>query len=106
MYCKPMVKRKKTEETKSVPQTAVMDTLKLYNDIHVVCTSAKETHVVFTAATPKSTLHHRSKFNIDVLPRQTYCRYNNSRLVLALSESLRTDFRALDYTLAVFVIGY
>ena len=60
MYCNSMVKRKKTEETKTLPRTAVMDTQRC------VYRRNSETYA-------QSTLHDRSKFNIDVLPRQTYC---------------------------------
>ena len=74
MYCKPMVERKKDRKNKDC--TAVMDTLKLYNDINVVCTSTEKTCCVYRRTTEKyaqNTLHDHSKFNIDVLPRQTYC---------------------------------
>ena len=76
--CKPMVKKKKDRRNKDC--TAVVDTRKLYEDIHVVCTCPlkKKKHVMFTAAAPKSTrkihctiiLKHIDAF----IPRETYYR--------------------------------
>ena len=70
-----MVKRK---HRRNKDCTAVMDTQKSYNDEHVVCSSAKEnTCCVNRRASEKyaqNTLHDHCKFNIDVLPRETYCR--------------------------------
>ena len=58
--------------------TAVMDIQKLYYNIHVVCTSAKEiTCFVYRRTSEKNAqnkLHDHSKFNIDVLPRHIYYR--------------------------------
>ena len=93
MYCKPMVKRKKTEETKTVLQNWIHRsyiTTYMYF-VHLL----KKTHVVFTAALPKST----RKIHCTIILSLMYCRDRHtisSRSGLALSESLRTDFGTLD----------
>ena len=88
----------------------MIDTQKLYSDIHVVCTSAKENiccrsyekyaqntlldHSKFNIDCvyrhnydkyAQNTLHDHFNFNVDVLPRQNTIGNNNSHFGLALS---------------------
>ena len=90
MYCKPMVKTKTPGKQRLYSSDGYTE-----NDIHVVCIFAKENICCVYRNASKTfaqkTLHDHYKFNIDVMPRETYYRYQSTLKQFYMVHICETD---------------